>query len=507
MRIAIWTPFDHALGRLHRSLEARLKADGHTVDLYNWTFREQSALLRERFLTYDRVLGSSLITSSHLFDLSSVHIRSRMIAVAHIGVKNEHFHEKFMYVSASTPLAAVGAVSLDAVEFFANDITQPLLYLPCGIEPTEFRVRPPPSSIRRIGFVGNLSASASPQYRDVKRPEWIEEICRRTGCELVPIFGKPLSTDLYDNVDLVVCTSRVEGGPLGILEAAASGIPVISTRVGNVARLKHIKFFTTVDEACSLIADLNVNAELLAQYTAAVTAEVRRRFNWDRLYAKYWRPLFQGQGGSHLNFLEIGTSDFETCVQSASADVRGMSVEPVRLYLDQLPVKLGVTKVNQAVSDRNGTIDIYYVTPATIETFQLPSWCRGCNSVNKPHPHVLEQLRARVQLSGSEDEVDTYLRTFFAIDTVRVTDFDTLTREHNVRAIDYLKIDTEGHDVTIMKGVLAACLVRRELFPRKIKFETNEHSTPAEVDAIVSAFEAEGYTAERGYDTILRRQW
>lgn len=91
MRVAIWTPLDHALGRLHNSLKKRLEADGHVVDVYNWSFRENTFRLRDRILTYDRVVGTSLLTSSGLFDLSSVHVRNRLIAVAHIGVNNEHF--------------------------------------------------------------------------------------------------------------------------------------------------------------------------------------------------------------------------------------------------------------------------------------------------------------------------------------------------------------------------------------------------------------------------------
>lgn len=510
MRIAIWTPLDHALGRIHQSLKTRLEADGHTVDIYNWSFREETFLLRDRLLTYDRVVGTSLITSSNLFDLTSVHVRSRLIAVAHIGVNNAHFLEKFAHVSASTPIAAVGAVSLDAVEFFAPQVSQPLVYLPCGIDPCEFSVRPAPRVIRRLGFVGNMDGGT--EYKQVKRPEWMVDICRLSGCELVPNLNQPTDAALYDHIDMLVCTSVVEGGPLGILEAAACGVPVISTRVGNVARLEHIRFFSSPQEAAALILSLNTSPDALATYTAAVTSEVRQRFNWDVLYSMYWRPLFEGTGGSRLNFLEIGTSDFDTCVQNSPPDARGLSVEPVRMYLDRLPDKPGVTKVHQAVSDHNGTIDVYYVTGDTIAQYGLPDWCRGCNAVNQPHRLVVEQLRAHVPKQEhaappTSDSPYADVLPFFQVDTVRVTDFETLTTEHNVRAIDFLKIDTEGHDCTIMKSVLRACLRNRELFPRKIKFETNEHSEPAQVDAVVAAFTTEGYTAERGYDTILRRQW
>lgn len=80
-------------------------------------------------------------------------------------------------------------------------------------------------------------------------------------------------------------------------------------------------------------------------------------------------------------------------------------------------------------------------------------------------------------------------------------------RVHNVRSMDLLKVDTEGHDCTIMMSVLDACVQQRDLFPRKIIFETNEHSVATTVDEVTAAFVAHGYSVERGYDTVLRRLW
>lgn len=501
MRVALWSDQSHALGRINRSLKSRLEVDGHTVDLFDWSRIEETNDLRNRFLTYDRVVGTSLITSSNLFDMSNPHFRSRVVAVAHIGVNNPHFKEHFEHVSTTTPIHAVGAVSLDAINFFSFSLSQPMVYLPCGVEVSEFTNRPPPLRIRRLGFVGKLDHSTA--YKEVKRPEWLLDICRLTGCEPVFIHGQPSSSDLYATIDMLVCTSLVEGGPLGIFEAAASGVPVLSTRVGNVARLECVSFFNTPQEAAEIIQRLNADESELASYTRAVTAEVRSRFNWDTLYEQHWRPLFRGEAGSHLNFLEIGTSDFDTCIQTCVPDARGLSVEPVRFYLDRLPQKPGVTKVHQAVSDKNGIITIFYVTPETIEQLKLASWCRGCNSVNVPHRLVVAELRRVL----GEDVSQTEILSKFTVDTVRVTDFETLTNEQNVRAIDFLKLDTEGHDCTIMRSVLRACLKRRTLFPRKIQFETNEHSVKEDVDEVVAAFSAEGYHADRGYDTILTRRW
>lgn len=460
---------------------------------------EQTARLQAGFLSFDRVIGSSLITSCGLFDMSSVHVRQRIIAVAHSSLNNDHFKDEFMHVSRTTPVACLGAVSLDALEYFSPRVTQPLTYLPCGVDLHDFPlVRAPPTAIKRIGFIGRANGCGA--YEDVKRCKWAQNICDFAQCELVCISGRKVDPphQLYDGIDMLLCTSVSETGPLGILEAAAVGLPVISTRVGNVALLSTIQFFSTIAEAVEIVEALNASADLLARYTRAVTSEVRARFSWDVLYAEHWRPLFVGVTGCHLNFVEIGTSDFETCCQTTGADVAGMCVEPVKLYLDNLPAKPGVTKVHGAVSDSSGTMQVYYVTPEVIESLNLPAWCRGCNKVSEPHPLVLAEL---VKAGLTEP------LAAFTVDTVPVFTFLQLMSVHNVRSMDLLKVDTEGHDCTIMMSVLDACVQQRDLFPRKIIFETNEHSVATTVDEVTAAFVAHGYSVERGYDTVLRRLW
>ncbi len=504
MRVAIWCELGHALGRVHRDLTTRLRADGHEVVLFDWHSYEEGTLPMQRaFLTFDRVISTSFMTSCKGFDMTSPHVRARMIAVAHSGLPgNAWFHEKFEHVSWATPIFCAGAVSLDALDVFSATVSQPMKYLPCGVDLDVFPLLPQPlTGVAVIGFVGNLNHDSA-GYNDVKRPAWARELAHLTGCTLVEIMGRgtgssPLSHELYSGIDLLVCTSTSEGGPLGILEAAAVGVPVLSTRVGNVARLRTVSFFSTVAEAVAIVRDWQQDADKLRTYAKAVTSEVRERFNWDVLYEQHWKPLFQGPSGLHLNFLEIGTSDFDTCCQTCAPDALGVCVEPVLRYLEALPVKPGVIKVHGAVSDHAGSIDVYYVKPELIEQLGLPAWCRGCNQVNQMHPLVVAELEKK-----GVDPV-----TAFTVERAPVFTFGGLVREYNIRAMEVLKIDTEGHDCTIMRGVLEACVASPTLFPRKIVFETNEHSKPEDVDAIVAGFAAHGYMAERGYDTILRRQW
>jgi len=67
-------------------------------------------------------------------------------------------------------------------------------------------------------------------------PGWLDDVkhLRQRG---VPVVYQDFLPDeelptYYNMLDCYVCASRIEGGPVPVLESLASGIPVISTRVG-----------------------------------------------------------------------------------------------------------------------------------------------------------------------------------------------------------------------------------------------------------------------------------
>lgn len=40
-----------------------------------------------------------------------------------------------------------------------------------------------------------------------------------------------------------------------------------------------------------------------------------------------------------LDFIEIGTSDFDTLIESSNDNTHGISIDPVNIYLNKLPTK------------------------------------------------------------------------------------------------------------------------------------------------------------------------
>ena len=69
----------------------------------------------------------------------------------------------------------------------------------------------------------------------------------------------------------------------------------------------------------------------------------------------------------HYDFIEIGTSDFDTLIESSDDNMVGLSIEPIKYYLDRLPNKKNVKKIQLAVSDVDGDIDIYYIPDEKIK--------------------------------------------------------------------------------------------------------------------------------------------
>jgi FkbM family methyltransferase len=180
----------------------------------------------------------------------------------------------------------------------------------------------------------------------------------------------------------------------------------------------------------------------------------------------------------HYDFIEIGTSDFDTILQSPNPGI-GLSIEPLKLYLDKLPNVDGVTKINCAISYIDGFVDVYWIDPDDISKHNLPDWLRGCNSIIKPHPTAHGELAVRNLL-------DIYNKT--QCETIT---WKTLVERYNVESVKYLKIDTEGHDCAILNNILDSNL---EIYPDEILFENNVLTNHEESNKTIDRLLNIGYT-------------
>lgn len=118
--------------------------------------------------------------------------------------------------------------------------------IPCGVNFDEFQPTPLTEARRLLGLPMDkpLILWAGEYWQYAKRFELVEESLKvlKQRCpeaELVLVSGKPHSViPTYMNAcDVLVLTSRSEGSPMVIKEAMACNLPIVSTDVGDVAKV------------------------------------------------------------------------------------------------------------------------------------------------------------------------------------------------------------------------------------------------------------------------------
>lgn len=208
------------------------------------------------------------------------------------------------------------------------------------------------------------------------------------------------------------------------------------------------------------------------------------------------------------DFIEIGTSDFDTLLQTCGDNEIGLSIEPLKCYQDKLPNRSNVKKINAAISNTNEDMEIFYIDEGDIKKYNLPDWVRGCNSVGKIHPSLnaevkwVDDILIRCLKPFKINEVKQIVRK----EKIKVINWDTLVVNESIESIGFLKIDTEGHDIVILKDYLRKCESNPNLLAKKIQFESNQLIPKDEVDNIIKIIEDKGYTLkERGHETILMK--
>lgn len=180
----------------------------------------------------------------------------------------------------------------------------------------------------------------------------------------------------------------------------------------------------------------------------------------------------------NYTFIEIGTSNFHTFIQTASDKTPGISVEPITEYLDQLPDKPNVKKIAAAVAweDNLKETTIYFIPEKDIDENGFESYLKGCNSVEAPHPahnwanalHLVEKRK------------------------VPVITLEQIFVENQVEKVGELKLDTEGKDADILLH-FAPFLATRKYKPIKISFECNYLTPKEKVDKAIEEYKKMGY--------------
>lgn len=194
----------------------------------------------------------------------------------------------------------------------------------------------------------------------------------------------------------------------------------------------------------------------------------------------------------HYEFIEIGTCDYDTIIQSCDDNTVGISIEPIKFYLDNLPNKKNVVKLNAAFSDKDEILEIYYIDDSKIKEHNLPHWVRGCNSTNKPHEWARKTY--------GEELYDSLV----TIQKTPTITWEKLVSTYKIQSIGFLKIDTEGFEHVILKSYFELCKKHPNLLADKIMFEFNESSNRTELINLLKNINDYKITFEQD-DVILNK--
>jgi len=204
----------------------------------------------------------------------------------------------------------------------------------------------------------------------------------------------------------------------------------------------------------------------------------------------------------HYNFIEVGTSDFDTICQICSDDQYGMSVEPVTECIQNLPNKSNVVKVNAAlVTEEYGSsheyIEIFYIDEKTIEKENLGRWIRGCNKIGKPHELHLSYSDNLSEFFGDNKKPTRNLvkEGLVTNNRIRCVTWGSLFFDFDVTSIDYVKIDAEGADADIVISLMEECNRRNNinLYPKMIRFESASEGMYSRIQEAISVLQTNNY--------------
>jgi glycosyltransferase involved in cell wall biosynthesis len=166
----------------------------------------------------------------------------------------------------------------------------PVHYTPNGVDTTFFCPPPEPqpySGELRVGWAGSLGnhGPAHRGFHDVIEPAVaaVPGVRLQTAIREQHWRNHDEMLDFYRDLDVYVCASRSEGTPNPCLEAAACGVPLVTTRVGNMPELVRdgdngLFFDGTAEGLANKLALLRDTPSLRSRMAARMIETIRE---WD----------------------------------------------------------------------------------------------------------------------------------------------------------------------------------------------------------------------------------
>ena len=138
-------------------------------------------------------------------------------------------------------------------------------------------------------------------------------------------------------------------------------------------------------------------------------------------------------------FIEVGSCNFDTCERLINNGWSGIVIEPVKYYFDKLPKYPHIKYENIAISDKKSESEIHYINPEYIKNKEQ-EWLKGISSI-------------KGESGPLSFDNNIFMKENTIIQKVNTDTLKNICDKYNVTSIDFLKIDTEGHDIKVLESI------------------------------------------------------
>lgn len=197
----------------------------------------------------------------------------------------------------------------------------------------------------------------------------------------------------------------------------------------------------------------------------------------------------------------VGNTRNDPLFQNVDNSTKLILVEPVpflfnqlkKNYTDKFPDSNNIIFINKAVSSETGTLDL--TIPSEKNDFnKLPWYASQLGSVRDNH------------ISGHLAQFIDIPKVITEKLTVPAITIDDIVKEHNIKEIDLLHTDTEGHDYDIIMNYSFIVKPKKIMFEHKHMDGFFQHGEKYE--KLVSILEKKGYKiVEKGEEDTVMELW
>ena len=177
-----------------------------------------------------------------------------------------------------------------------------------------------------------------------------------------------------------------------------------------------------------------------------------------------------------FKFVDIGCGHMCVSTDTFGLDVTGLLVEPIKEYLEVLPIGPYIYKENAAINDYNGTTEF--------------------NAIIIEHPQYYTRNEL-IRISANDKLLNEYCSkngkssegSLYNIDGLNRIEVPCITlkdlfHKYDVTEIEYLKIDVEGYEVSLLKQLLSLMINDYIVISKQITFEYNHLSDKNRLDKL-----------------------